>query len=685
MTSTKETAGEEADQDPVRDPRSRLGRVRACVTRLRGPLLLALAGGLLLAAAFPPYGAWPLAPLGPAALALALRGRSLRASLGTGLVFGVAFFFPLLSWTVNVAWYAWLALAAADAVIFGVLAVGQRLLLNLRLWPLGVAGWWVAAEAVRDRWPWGGFPWGRLAMSQAGAPTQGWAAIGGAPVLTLVIALAGSSLAGLVMCFPGGRPPGAPRGAPNGKRRHFIGRAVMVVAAIGLAVVPAAFTLDPVSPGDATTEVAAVQGNVPRGPTLAAQLNDLMVTANHERATLKLAQSVRGGKAPRPDLVIWPENSTDIDPSLDPQVFSELSDATDTVGAPLLAGEVRQNPLRNAGQLWFPGTGPSPTQVYDKRRLVPFGEVIPFRSLLQKITPLTALQPVNFTAGHADTVLHAGKGIRLGDVICYEIGFDDLVRSEVTAGANLLTMQTNDATFERDGQTGETGQQLAMARLRAVEHDRAVVVASTTGYSAIVAPDGRLVSRSGTWRQAVLEGRVPLITHTTLADRAGAWPEYVIVALTVIAMIAGCLRGRRRNEGPFGKRRLGLTGARRRLGDVRGLRGARGGEQDDAQGDGEGDRDQQRRGGAGSPAAAVPAASRTVADSAFDQGRSAAITHGYLRSSGIVGIARVTLRPTCYLDVRKIRWKTARIRLIRQSGPKTPVGGPGTGAAARRS
>jgi apolipoprotein N-acyltransferase len=500
---------------PGSRPRRRLSR------RLSRPegiaLLLALAGGLALAAAFAPEGVWPLAPLGPAFLAVVLRRRSLRASFGIGLVFGVAFFFPLLSWVLNVAWYAWLALAAAEAVIFGVLAVGQRLLLNFRLWPLGVAGWWVAAEAVRDRWPWGGFPWGRLAMSQAGAPTQGWVAIGGAPLLTFVIALTGATLAWLVIS------------------RNKLAGAVFAVS-VGIAVGPAAFTLDPVPAHGQTAEVAAIQGNVPRQRSLAAQLNDLMVTASHERATLKLAQEVRGGQVPRPDLVIWPENSTDIDPGYDPQVYDEITQATETVKAPILVGAVLQDPVRNAGQLWLPGVGP--TQVYLKRQLVPFGEVIPFRSILQKITPLTALQPVNFTPGHANTVFRIGQNIRLGDVICYEVGFDNLARSEVTAGANLLTVQTNDADFERDGQTGETGQQLAMARLRAVEHDRAVVVASTTGYSAIVAPDGRLVEKSGTWQTAILDAKVPLVSATTLADRVGAWPEYAIVILTAAAVVA---------------------------------------------------------------------------------------------------------------------------------------------------
>jgi apolipoprotein N-acyltransferase len=496
--------------------------------RLRWALPTALAGGLMLAGAFAPVGLWPLAAAGPALLAVALWGRSLRASFCVGLVFGVAFFFPLLAWVLNVAWYAWVALAAAEAVIFAVGAIGQRVLLRLGCWPVAVAGWWVAAEAFRDRWPWGGFPWGRLAMSQAGAPTEGWAAIGGAPLLSFVVALAAGTLAWLLLTA----------------RRRAAFAALAFAAVCGIAVAPAALSLDPVPHGSPTAEVAAIQGDVPRATSLSEQLNDTMVTANHASATLKLAQEVNGKREPRPDLVIWPENSTDIDPELYPPVYDEIATAVAAIDRPILVGAVLQNPLRNAGQLWLPGRGPTAT--YVKRQLVPFGEYIPFRSVLSKITSLTQLQPVNFVPGHRNVVFHIGQ-IRLGDVICYEIGFDGLVRSDVADGANLLTMQTNDATFERDGQTGETGQQLAMARIRAVEHDRAVVVASTTGYSAIIAPDGRLITSSGTWLQAILEARVPLITRVTLADRVGPWPEYVIVLLTAAAVAvaaAGPMRRR---------------------------------------------------------------------------------------------------------------------------------------------
>ncbi|HEX8008330.1 MAG TPA: apolipoprotein N-acyltransferase, partial [Trebonia sp.] len=493
---------------------------RGARMRLRWALLIALAGGLLLAAAFAPVGIWPLAAVGPALLAVALWGRSARASFCVGLVFGVGFFFPLLAWVVNVAWYAWLALAGAEAVIFAVLAIGQRVLLRLPGWPVAVAGWWVAAEALRDRWPWGGFPWGRLAMSQAGTPAEGWATVGGAPLLSFMVALAGGTLAWLVLTALAARP-----------KRTAIA-ALAFAGAVGLAAVGAAVGADPVPGGSPTAEVAAIQGNVPRARSLPAQLNDAMVTANHANATLRLAQESKSGQRPVPDLVIWPENSTDIDPGLYPPVYAQISGAVAAIDRPILVGAVLQNPLRNAGQLWVPGKGPVAT--YLKRQLVPFGEYIPFRGIISKITSLTQLQPVNFVPGHGNVIFRVGK-IRLGDVICYEIGFDGLVRSDVADGANLLTMQTNDATFERDGQTGETGQQLAMARIRAVEHDRAVVVASTTGYSAIVAPDGRLITSSGTWQQAILEARVPLISYTTPADRVGAWPEYVIVMLTAAA------------------------------------------------------------------------------------------------------------------------------------------------------
>ena len=510
-------------------------------------LLISVAGGLALYSAFPPVGAWPLAVLGPALLVVALTGRSLRGSFGCGLAFGLALFVPLLSWLVNEAWYAWAALAGALAVIFAVLAIAQRLLLRLPFWPAAVAGWWVCVEGVRDRWPYA-FPWGRLAMSQSVAPDVRWVAVGGAPLLSFLVALTGAMLARAALCYLGGSDPPQTPPAPGGTARPPRppwGPVLAAVVTAGLVLAGGLLPVDPTG-GAPTAQVAAIQGNVPRARNLPQLLNDTEVTQNHAAATLKLAAQVKAGRLPAPALVVWPENATDLDPFQNPFIYSQLAGVVAAVGQPVLVGEVLQDPLRNVGQLWVPGRGP--TALYVKRQLVPFGEYIPFRGLISSFSSLPSLQPTDFTPGHSAVVFDVGK-IRLGDVICYEVGFDNLVRSEVTAGANLLAVQSNDADFEIDGQLGETEQQTAMARIRAIESDRAVVYASTTGESTIIAPDGAMIAHSGVWQQAILDARVPLVSYRTLADRVGAWPEYVIIMLTVLALAWAVVRSRPRRKG----------------------------------------------------------------------------------------------------------------------------------------
>ena len=520
--------------------------------RLRsGPALIcALAGGLALAAAFPPAGIWPLAVVGPAALTVALWRQRARLAVAAGAAFGVAFFFPLLSWLVNVAWYAWTALAVAETLIFAVLVLGQWLLLRLRAWPLAVAGWWVAAEAVRDRWPWEGFPWGRLVMSQATAPAGRWVAVAGPPFVTFLVALAAACLAWVVL-GPARRQEHQVREQSDADQalglRSRLWPAIALAASAGLALAGALLPAgQPAAPGQ-TAIVAAIQGNVPHAKNLPDLLRASQVTQNHANATEKLAARVKSGAVPAPDIVIWPENSTDQDPAFNPYIYGTIAAAVGAINRPVLVGAVLQDPVRNAGQLWLPGKGPVAT--YVKRRLVPFGEVIPFRGLISSMTSLpSTIQPVNFTPGHRPVVFRAGK-VRLGDVICYEVGFDGLVGSEVSAGANLLAVQTNDADFEIDGQMGETEQQLDMAQIRAMQYNRAVVVASTTGISAIIAPDGSLLASTRTWTQAEIEAKVPLLTSQTLAARLGGWPEAILVWATVAALawaIAQAIRGHRK-------------------------------------------------------------------------------------------------------------------------------------------
>jgi len=513
-------------------------------------LAAAFAAGLALAGAFPPVGIWPLAIVGPAVLVLAIWRKRPLPTFGLAVTCGAVFYVALLSWLVNVAWYAWIALALVEALIFAVLALGLLPLLRWRAWPLGVAGWWVLQEGVHDRFPWGGFPWGRLAMSQAGSPTAGWTAIGGPPLLTFLLALAGASLAYLVIRSADNWAAARARTQRRDSAASPAGRAAIPRLAAGLAALAVGLVLagnlvwaPPSKPGPMAL-IATVQGDVPHARNLPKLLRASKVTANHAAATIALARAIAAGRRPPPAIVIWPENSTDIDPMLSPATYATIATAVNAIGRPVLVGAVLDHPVRNAGQLWLPHHGP--TQQYIKRQLVPFGEVIPLRGFLDTFTSLPSLQPRNFRPGHRAVVFHVGR-VRVGDVICYEVGFDNLVRSEVLAGANLLTVQTNDADFELNGQLGESLQQLAMARIDAVTSGRAVAVASTTGVSAIIAPDGHIIARSKIWRRAVLEARVPLRTALTPADRVGSWPELAIIALTGLCLVwalAGAWRRR---------------------------------------------------------------------------------------------------------------------------------------------
>lgn len=493
------------------------------------PLAVGAGGALWLA--FPPTAWWPLAPVGVALLSIACREQRARAAFGLGLVCGFAFYLPLLDWLVNVGMHAWLVLAVTQAVATGLLGVALAATSRLTWWPAAQAAVWVLYEAVRGRWPLGGFTWGRLAFSQTRSPFTRWAALGGAPLLTFVTALVGLALLWAVLRAR--RPAG---------RRTAAG-AVALTALVPVALALVGVAIPAPTGGLRTVVVAAVQGNVPE-LGLDAFTEDMAVVRNHAQATAQLAQRVAAGQAPKPDVVIWPENSTDIDPRRDPLVRAVVEDAVRRVGVPVLVGGVLDTDdgrILNAGLVWDPQTGPG--ELYVKQHLVPYGEYVPFRRLLAgRIRMLEDYIPRDFVAGRESGILDMG-GVRLGDVICFEVAYDGLMRDTVRDGAQLLVVQTNNATYMRGDNRAQTEQQLEMGRLRAVEHGRAVVVAATSGVSALIGPDGRTLARSGLFTQDELVAAVPLRSSLTVADRVGAWPEW-LVCLLALAAVAVAVRRR---------------------------------------------------------------------------------------------------------------------------------------------
>jgi apolipoprotein N-acyltransferase len=494
--------------------------------------LAAVAGGLVGVLAFPRFGFWPAAFVSVALLSVAVDGRRMRTAGWLGYLYGAAFMLPLLHWTgIYVGPVPWLLLALAEAVFFALLGAVLPLLTRLPWAPGWVGAGWVLEEALRDRLPFGGFPWGRLAFSQSTSPMRWFAALGGAPLVTFAVAVAGAGLAAAALAL-----------WPLRVRAVAAGVGALVAVPLLGALLEVPLGPAPDSAGR-TIRVAVIQGGLP-DLGLAFEDRAEQVLDNHVSQTLKLAAEVRAGRLPRPDLVLWPENASDVDPLTVPSAREKVDRAVQAVGVPVLVGALLPGPganhRRNVGILWSPTTGPG--QRYTKRHPVPFGEYIPFRSVAEFVSS-DAKTVVDMVAGHGNGLLRGGP-VPIGDVICFEVAYDGLVRSSVAAGAQLLVVQTNNATF---GRTAETYQQLAMSRLRAVESGRTVVQAATTGKSAIIGPDGTVRAESGPlFAPAILTTSVPVRSAQTPATRVGALPEYVLAGLALLGIAGTVVADRRR-------------------------------------------------------------------------------------------------------------------------------------------
>lgn len=534
--------------------------------RLPAALAAALVGGLLVYLAFPGHDLWVLAPVGIAAMVLAARGRRLRGAALVGAVFGLGLVTPLISWTgVFLGPIAWLPLSVAESGYYALAGLGVVVVHRIAASPgrgvargrvaasavrvVGVAGVWVAAEALQGRWPFGGFGWARVVFSQADAPTAHLAALGGAPLVSFAVAAAGALLAEGVLAATGVRPAGGRRLVPA----VGAGVAALGVVAVG-ALVPT-----PADAQEGTLEVAGVQGSVPRaGLEFNAQRR--AVLDNHVRVTERLAAEVAAGERERPDLVVWPENSSDIDPFQpgNADAAREIQGSADAVGVPLLLGTLvyrADGRVDNTSLLWEPDGG-GPTESYAKRHPVPFAEYIPYRSFFRLITKKVDLVGVDFAPGTRVGVVPAA-GTSLGVLICFEVVVDPLVddvvdgtRADRSDGARVLVVQTNNATF---GYTDESVQQLAMSRIRAVETGRAVVHVSTVGVSSIVMPDGTARQRTSLFEPAIVQATVPLRSSATVATwlrQHGVDVEAVLAVAGLLVAAGGVLAGRRRAARP---------------------------------------------------------------------------------------------------------------------------------------
>ncbi|MFC8458335.1 apolipoprotein N-acyltransferase [Streptomyces sp. NPDC057242] len=548
----------------------------------------ALLSGFVLYLSFPPRPLWWLAPPAFALLGWALRGRRLRAGFGLGYLAGLGFLLPLLVWTgEEVGPGPWLALAAVEALFVAAAGLGVAAVSRLPWWPFFAAGVWILAEGARARVPFGGFPWGKIAFGQADGDFLPLAAVGGTPLLGFAVALCGFGLLDAAPLFrsrrargdldaaapgatvpdttaaapapdatvpgdtaptpdatsaPPPAPGAAPSAAPGPRRTGALPRGPLVAAALAV-LLPvtgalAALPLVDDSAEDGTATVAAVQGNVPRlGLDFNAQRR--AVLDNHAARTRELARAVQEKREPQPDFVLWPENSSDIDPYANADAADVIDEAVRAIGAPTVIGAViapETGKLRNTLIQWEPGRGPVAT--YDKRHVQPFGEYIPMRPLVRIFNSNVDRVSRDFGPGGKIGVFDLA-GTKVGLATCYEAAFDWAVRDTVTHGAQLITVPSNNATF---GRSEMTYQQLAMSRVRAVEHSRSVVVPVTSGVSAVIRPDGEVVAETRMFTPDVLVETVPLRSSQTPATRMGTLPEALLAALAAAGLGWSALR-----------------------------------------------------------------------------------------------------------------------------------------------
>ena len=511
---------------------------------------MAVAGALSMRLAFPQPGWWGLMVPGLALVlgSAMIDSRPRRVALA-GVLGGWAFYLPLVHWSsLFLGWLPWLALGTLMAIwwAIGYSAIALAYRWGRAAWPgragrwlatpLVVAGLWTARDAVSSSWPYGGFAWGRVAQSLAWSPlleVVSWLGLAGTGFVLALLA-AWTAQAVQLLFVDHVRPS-----------RRVLPLAGVAMLFIGLMVLPGYRV-----PSTGTIRVAGVQGGDDRaGYFMGGRPGDIL--AAHLRATHLLDPAVR------PDVVVWPEGSTEWDPARYPQLAQQFDALAARYDAPLLlgAGTERDGTSYQSEFVW-PVTG-GERHVFDKRNPVPFGEYVPHRGLYGAIVPdLIGLIGRDYVPGTGSPVLplrtRAGEIATVGVAICYDIIDDGLGRDSVAAGATWLVSPTNNADF---GRTDELDQQLAFARLRAVETGRSVVQVSTVGHTAAFGPDGRVLAREPWYTPAVMVVDVPMATAVTPAVRSGLALQVIGSGIGAGGLLAaGFLAHRRGAKGPRARR-----------------------------------------------------------------------------------------------------------------------------------
>ena len=475
-------------------------------------IALALAAGLCLAASVPPWGWWPLAFVGIAIIDFLIDSPSWRERFIFLWVAAAAWLYPAMLWMWDLTAPGYLVAGAAYAAFFGLAAALTPP--QIRAWAL--PGTFALAEFARWSWPFGGVPLAHLGLSQVESPLIYPARLGGPLLVVVAVVVVGQALARLVR---GVRSTGDAR------------RISLVGAAAGLGVVGllvAGAELHPPSIVSQEVDIALVQGGGPQR-TRASSTQEPVVLARHVEGSAAVTKPV--------DLVIWPENVVNPGRYLSfDNAYAEVVRVAQRTGSAVLAGWFTrgegvsrfnyQSVIQPDGQ---------ETDRYDKVKVVPFGEYVPLRALIETLAPSAPLPRGDLQPGSGPPVLDTEVGL-VGVAISWEGFFEERARHSVREGAQLLTNPTNGSSYWL---TQVQTQQVASNQLRAMENDRWVLQVSPTGLSAVIDPDGNVRQRTGVSERRTLQATVEMRDGRTLASQVGPWPvlAYALLAATVGAAV----------------------------------------------------------------------------------------------------------------------------------------------------
>ncbi len=492
-------------------------------------VIAAAVGGIVLGAAFPTLSLWPLAFAGVFIILWSLNGRTWASGLLIGLVSGAMFWGPLIHWlTLYLGPVPWLGLAGVQTVYFVIFGAVAAVVLRhgptvwsttrkrLIFIPLVLAGLWVAREGIAAVWPYGGFAWGRLAQSQSESgfgPLVAWCGTAG---LSFLIAWSAAFVFEAI------------------RVRRFLRVGAITILVLVCAV---AFPRFPVATSG-TIRLAAVQGNTKSALFDVVEPGQNVI--DHAETTLTYVKSPV-------DVVIWPENASDVDPTRFKESAQVLDYLSAKYNAPFIVGtitEPRDGVYFNSSLVWMSGQGV--TAQYDKIHPVPFAEYMPNRDFFHALAPdLVDMVTHDYSFGTRSNVVQVA-GTNIGLSICFDIVDDQQIFDMLSSGANIIVAQTNNADF---GYSEESAQQLAIARLRAIETGRTLVNISTVGISSIIGPDGQTIDSLPEHTRGAMTNTLNLSSSTTPAMVIGRGIEWLLGAIGLVGFALCSFASRRLGRG----------------------------------------------------------------------------------------------------------------------------------------